>query len=203
MAATVLDLDLLATFLEIYRSGSLSAAAARCGLSQPAVSGQLARLERHLDEILFVRSPRGVTATPQAHALALRVGAHLDQLRNALDVGESGPIPGGTVRLDATLPHGAENYRTLRFPWRGRPTDSPAAVVRGSTMYASWNGATDVAAWKVEPGGSPISRRGFETALPLPPGARSVRAVALDARGRVLGRSPVRARRARSSFPSL
>jgi arylsulfotransferase ASST len=99
----------------------------------------------------------------------------------------------GAVRLDATLPHGGENYRTLRFPWHGRPTEHPAAVVRGSTMYASWNGATEVASWKVEPGGAAVPRRGFETALSLPPGTRSVRAVALDAHGRVLGRSPVRA----------
>jgi hypothetical protein len=100
---------------------------------------------------------------------------------------------GGAVRLDASLPPGGENYRTLRFPWHGRPTEPPAAVVRGSTMYASWNGATEVAAWKVEPGGTAVPRRGFETALSLPPGARSVQAVALDANGRVLGRSPVRA----------
>ena len=39
------DLDLLASFLEIYRRGSLTAAATALGVSQPAVSGQLARLE--------------------------------------------------------------------------------------------------------------------------------------------------------------
>jgi hypothetical protein len=99
----------------------------------------------------------------------------------------------GVVRLDAALPHGGQNYRTLRFRWHGRPTGPPAAVVRGSTMYASWNGATEVAAWKVEPGGAAVPRQGFETALSLPPGARSVQAVALDVHGRVLGRSPVRA----------
>jgi hypothetical protein len=90
---------------------------------------------------------------------------------------------GGAVKLDAALPHGGENYRALRFPWRGRPRNEPAAVVRGSTVYASWNGATDVAAWRIEPGGPKVRRTGFETALPLRPG----RVVALDARGRALG----------------
>ncbi|HEY5100551.1 MAG TPA: arylsulfotransferase family protein [Gaiellaceae bacterium] len=92
---------------------------------------------------------------------------------------ESGP-----VKLDATLPHGGENYRTLRFPWRGRPRDQPVAVRRGSNVYASWNGATDVAAWKIEPAGPTVATTGFETALPL----RAGTVVALDARGRALGR---------------
>lgn len=95
----------------------------------------------------------------------------------------------GAVRLDATLPHGGENYRILRFPWRGRPRDAPAAVVRGSTIHASWNGATDMASWRVDPGGAPVTRRGFETVLPAPAGARSVRVVALGADGKPLGRS--------------
>lgn len=90
---------------------------------------------------------------------------------------------GGSVKLDATLPHGGENYRTLRFPWVGRPTDSPRADVRAGTVYASWNGATEVAAWKIEPGGPIVRRTGFETALPLGAG----RVVALDGRGRALG----------------
>jgi arylsulfotransferase ASST len=90
---------------------------------------------------------------------------------------------GGAVVLDATLPHGGENYRTLRSPWNGHPRDEPAAVVKGSTVYASWNGATEVAAWRVEPGGPRIVRTGFETALPLREGT----VVALDARGRPLG----------------
>jgi hypothetical protein len=81
------------------------------------------------------------------------------------------------------LPHGGENYRTLRFPWRGRPRDQPVAVRRGTTVYASWNGATDVAAWKIEPGGPTVTRTGFETALPAQAGT----VVALDARGRALG----------------
>lgn len=89
----------------------------------------------------------------------------------------------GTVELDATLPHGGENYRALRFPWRGRPREEPAVVVRGSTVYASWNGATEVAAWRIDPGGDAVPRTGFETALPLRPG----RIVALDARTRALG----------------
>lgn len=90
---------------------------------------------------------------------------------------------GSAVRLDATLPHGAENYRTLRFPWRGRPREAPDVVVRGTTVYVSWNGATDVGAWRLEPSGPTVPRSGFETALPVRPGAVFTHIVALDRRG--------------------
>jgi Arylsulfotransferase (ASST) len=95
----------------------------------------------------------------------------------------------GAVKLDATLPHGGENYRTLRFHWEGRPVEAPRAVARAGTVYASWNGATEVASWRLEPGGAAVRRTGFETALPAPAGARTVRAAALATDGRLLGRS--------------
>ncbi len=78
------DLDLLSTFLEIYRSGSITAAASRRGLSQPAVSGQLARLEEQMGEPLFVRSRRGAVPTDRAYDLARRIGTHLDELQQAV-----------------------------------------------------------------------------------------------------------------------
>ncbi|MEU9382639.1 LysR family transcriptional regulator [Streptomyces sp. NPDC048279] len=95
------DLDLLTTFLEIYRRGSLTAAAGALGVSQPAVSGQLARLEEQLDDSLFTRSRHGARPTAQAHELARRIGPHLDGLRQALaeDAGEQAFQ--GTVRLGA------------------------------------------------------------------------------------------------------
>src|SRR5207302_2564821 len=59
----------------------------------------------------------------------------------------------GTIRFDAKLPDGSQNYRSLRFPWVGRPTEPPRLVARstaaGPTVYASWNGATEVAAWQL------------------------------------------------------
>ena len=92
-------LDLLSTFVEIYRCGSVSAAAERLGLTQPAVSGQLARLEEQLGEQLFVRSRKGVTPTAHAADLAARVGTHLDELRAALSPSGAGPAHVGTVRI--------------------------------------------------------------------------------------------------------
>ncbi len=93
------SLDLLVTFLEIYRAGSLSAAAQRLKVTQPAVSGQIARLEEQIGEPLFVRTPQGVTPTQRAVVLASHVGAHVDGLRAALSA--DGPALGGTVRVGA------------------------------------------------------------------------------------------------------
>lgn len=103
------SLDLLLTFLEIYRAGSLSAAAQRLGLSQPAVTGQLARLEEQLGEQLFIRTSRGVTPTPGAAALASRVGRPLDEIRDVLSTANAQPTLYGTVRVG-----GAAEVMSLR-----------------------------------------------------------------------------------------
>jgi Arylsulfotransferase (ASST) len=107
----------------------------------------------------------------------------------------------GAVRFDARLPRGGQSYRALRFPWTGRP-DVPPALVAVRTagepmLYASWNGATEVAAWRLLAGSSeaalrPVTTRpsaGFETMLGPARGPGRAAAVALDRRGRPLGRS--------------
>ena len=108
---------------------------------------------------------------------------------------------GGALVFDAHLPHGGQNYRVLKMPWRGRPTEPPAIATRRrgghGFVYASWNGATDVHSWRLESGASPSAlptvsatrRTGFETELLAPAGARYAAIVALDGRGRPLGRS--------------
>lgn len=92
-------LDLLSTFLEIFRRGSLSAAAEHLGLSQPAVSGQLARLEQEFGEQLFIRSRAGCTPTPRAVDLVARVGPHVDGLRQALHAESEDAAYRGTVHI--------------------------------------------------------------------------------------------------------
>lgn len=91
------ELDLLATFLQVYRSGSITAAAARLGLSQPAVSERLARLEDQAGESLFVRSTRGVSPTARGDQLAAQIGEPLDRLRATLTAPPAEIT--GTVRI--------------------------------------------------------------------------------------------------------
>ena len=98
--------------------------------------------------------------------------------------------------LDAKLPDPDITYRALLEPWTGTPVDPPqgAARRRGgkTTVYASWNGATQVSSWRVLAGQSTVStaaRSGFETAIPVQSSATVFRVQALDAYRRVLGTS--------------
>ncbi|POX61112.1 LysR family transcriptional regulator [Streptomyces sp. Ru62] len=75
-----LDLNLLRTFLAVYRSGSFTGAARLLGLSQPTVTTQMRALERQTGRELFERLPRGVRPTPVADELAARIAAPLDEL---------------------------------------------------------------------------------------------------------------------------
>jgi hypothetical protein len=91
----------------------------------------------------------------------------------------------------------ADTYRAYRFEWKGEPTDLPSLAVDGGSAYVSWNGATEVASWRLLAGDdaehlSPVAvvpKRTFETGLRLPPDSPYVAVDALDAEGRVLATS--------------
>ncbi|WP_189265138.1 LysR family transcriptional regulator [Streptomyces fuscichromogenes] len=74
------DLNLLRTFLAVYRAGSFTAAAPLLGLSQPTVTAQIRTLEQQTGRELFTRLPRGVEPTPYAHEMAGQIAAPLDAL---------------------------------------------------------------------------------------------------------------------------
>jgi len=105
----------------------------------------------------------------------------------------------GKVVFDASFTRQADSYRAYRFPWVGNPRDRPAIVVRkrgkGAVVYASWNGATEVARWQVLGGQdralrdvTTVAKHGFETTIPVQAeGFYAVRA--LDTSGRTLGTS--------------
>ncbi|MCC6209641.1 MAG: LysR family transcriptional regulator [Burkholderiales bacterium] len=79
-----LDLNLLRVFDAVLRERSVTAAARRLGLTQPAVSNALARLRAQFEDALFVRTPSGMDATPFARELAEPVRQALALLESAL-----------------------------------------------------------------------------------------------------------------------
>ena len=79
-----LDLNLLRVFDAVYTAGSVSRAAERLGLTQPAASQALMRLRLLLGDALFVRAAGGMAPTPRAERLALAVQQALGTLEQAL-----------------------------------------------------------------------------------------------------------------------
>jgi DNA-binding transcriptional LysR family regulator len=63
------DLKLLMILDEVYKTGSVSRAAANIGMTQPSISIALAKLRNIFNDPLFVRTSRGMEPTP--HALAV------------------------------------------------------------------------------------------------------------------------------------
>jgi hypothetical protein len=108
--------------------------------------------------------------------------------------------PAGTLLFDGRFVGGNASYRAYRFPWTGQPATPPALAAstgkRTTTVYASWNGATTVASWRVLGGTTgaalrPITtarKRGFETAITIP-SQRFVAVQALDGAGHTLSQS--------------
>jgi len=77
------DAKLLTVFREVATRGSFSEAAAALSFTQPAVSQQIARLERELGTKLLARNARGVSLTPAGEVLLRHAEAMLQQLRQA------------------------------------------------------------------------------------------------------------------------
>ena len=110
---------------------------------------------------------------------------------------------GGRLLYDAHMHGSYESYRTYRFQWAGTPSEPPAiaASTAGSggpvTVYASWNGDTRTASWRVLAGPSaqqlaPVAsaaRTGFETAITTPDPEPCVEVQAINASGAVLATS--------------
>lgn len=79
-----MSLNHLRTFLEVYRTQSLTAAAQKLTLTQPAVSQHIASLENQIGRKLFERGRRGVRALPAADDLASSLGNSLDHAEAVL-----------------------------------------------------------------------------------------------------------------------
>jgi Arylsulfotransferase (ASST) len=106
----------------------------------------------------------------------------------------------GNLLIDGRFVGDTSSYRIYKFSWHGTPSVPPAVAAftagRTTSVYASWNGATNVSGWRVLSGSRAtnlkatraVARSGFETMTRID-AARYVAVQALDARGRVLATS--------------
>jgi len=114
------------------REANLSTAAERVGLSQPAASHALSRLRRDLDDPLFVRTSRGLKATPYGKQVVEAAQEALRALRTGLaqprfepgksartfnlymsDVGQMVLLPRLLARIHADAPHVSLRVRPI------------------------------------------------------------------------------------------
>src|SRR5215212_855259 len=121
-------------------------------------------------------SPEGLLSTSQGNAELLSNGNVFVGWGSQPYLSEFSQS--GELLLSARFPPDCESYRAFRLPWSGRPTDAPALAAERKSedrvaLYASWNGATEVATWELLAGPAPnrmeplgsIPRNGFETAM--------------------------------------
>jgi len=94
------DMKNLGVFVHVARSGSFTAAAAELGVSTPAVSKVISRLEHRLDTRLFTRSTRRVSITAEGRLFLDKVTLALAQVEEGIDLlREARHEPSGAVRL--------------------------------------------------------------------------------------------------------
>lgn len=134
MHLQTMDLNLLKVFDAMMRDRNVTRAAARLGLSQPAVSKAIGRLRIHLKDDLFIRSTKGMTATARALELAGPIHQVLTLLEDTLDTAAFDPATSertfrvaavdiGTSmllpKLAAYLSKEAPNVNLRLYPERG------------------------------------------------------------------------------------
>jgi EmrB/QacA subfamily drug resistance transporter len=108
----------------------------------------------------------------------------------------------GKLLFEAELPGSDLSYRAMLQQWAGEPLTSPLGAARrtgaDATVYASWNGATKLASWRVlgsegQAGAMKTvathAKAGFETAIALPKAYERYELQALDSGGQVIGTS--------------
>jgi len=147
----------------------------------------------------FVNPAKTLLATSQGDTFALPGGDWLlgyGGLPNFTEFSSS-----GQVLLDGTLGRSVQSFKTLLYPWSGQAPGSPSVLASpgagGLSVSVSWNGATEVASWRVLAGASPTtmaavasaSKGGFQTTIATPSAGPYVAVQALNGAGTVIGTS--------------
>ncbi len=129
MNLQTVDLNLLTALEALIEERSVTRAAARVGLSQPAMSNALARLRSLLDDPLLTREGASMTLTPRGARLAPQVRDALDRVRAML----APPPAFDPLSTSRTVTLALSDYvETLLLPilLRRLRTEAPALTLR-------------------------------------------------------------------------
>lgn len=143
-----MDIRELRYFVQIARSGSVSAAAHHLNVAQPALSRQLRKLEDELGVTLLDRTGKGVQLTAAGSRFLPQAEALIDQFRQVMASLREGPVGfAGSLALGVAPTSGLlilpEVYRRFRALW----PDATLVVREGiSTFLEEWllEGRVDV-----------------------------------------------------------
>jgi len=142
---TNIPTDLLRTLVAVVDLRSFTKAAARLGVTQPAVSAQIKRLQFLLGGDLFDRSVHGVSLTPQGEMVVSYARRLLSINDQIVHIGDNGPRPELVIRvgtpseyiasiLPGILAQFRERWPDVRFIVRTDFYDPLARQLRGGEI---------------------------------------------------------------------
>jgi LysR family nitrogen assimilation transcriptional regulator len=144
-----MDLQQLASFVQVAELGSFTRAARLLGTAQPALSRQVRALETELRQTLFARTGRGVTLTEPGKRLLAHGRGILQQVERArLDLEEHRGAPVGHLAVGLPPSVGRVITAPLVVACRERFPQATLTVVEGLSAYVlEWllQGRVDVA----------------------------------------------------------
>ena len=132
MDVRAVDLNLLKAFDALTSERAVTRAAARIGLSQPAMSHALSRLRGLFADDLFVRTPTGLELTARAREIAPLVAAAIEHVEAALNLGVGFDPAGGHSQPGLGLSGMEERARLIQAELS--VTSAPG---RGTTVEVS------------------------------------------------------------------
>jgi LysR family hydrogen peroxide-inducible transcriptional activator len=120
MNASSLGLRDLEYVVAVASHGNFGRAARSCNVSQPALSGQIKKLEEHLGVRLFERTKRSVLVTPVGQRFVAQAHAVLDGAQALLDIAQRRELLSGSLWLGAIATLGPYLFPRVLGPLRRR-----------------------------------------------------------------------------------
>jgi DNA-binding transcriptional LysR family regulator len=140
------DLNLLVALDQLLQTRSVTAAARRMQLTQPAMSRVLGRLRQTFDDPLFVRGPRGLLTTPRAEAITPLLAEALVRVDHVL----RGPERFDPQQAARTFTVATADYGTsvmLPALLARLRVVAPRVSVRVVVKTGDWQGALERGEW--------------------------------------------------------
>lgn len=144
---STLDLNLLKALNALLDERNVTRAAARLGLTQPAMSGMLVRLRNSFGDQLFVRAQRGIAPTERALALAQPVRQVLADIDALLQAPQFDPAT-ATMTFTIAATDYAQRAIAVRFfselarrasAWRSSQSMTQACRCNSNGARSTWH----------------------------------------------------------------